>query len=80
MLKEGDVIDIKSQRPVIRPLDIKEQIPWAEAKGVAVLVLNGAGQHNQLFLSDMSMEQLTFLSKQLDSHITSIMGTMKEGF
>ncbi len=64
---------------LIKPKDIQTQVPWEKLEGVVILELHGKGKHNILRMSSVSIEELTFLSKQLDSHINSIMGSMIEG-
>lgn len=63
---------------MIKPTAIKEQIPWSKLKGVVVLGLADVGEQNTLQMSSITIEELTFLSKQLDAHITCMMGHMKE--
>lgn len=70
----------KGSQVMVTPLDISRQVPFKDCAAVVVLVDNGLGKENQMFLSTMSIHQLVFLSKQLDAHITCQLGLMKEGF
>lgn len=71
MLNEGERL--------IKPIQIKDQIDWENLEAVVVLGLNKKGQQNVLHMSSIKIEELAFISKQLDSHITCLMGPMKEG-
>lgn len=68
------------QQMDITPEMIMHQVPWKEAESVVILVNMGQGKVNQLYSSTMSWEQLSWMSKQLDAHITCHIGVMKEGF
>lgn len=71
MLSEGERL--------ITPQQIKDQIPWDKAVTVVVLVQMPNGKENELFMSSASWNEVSFLSKQLDAHITHHIGAMKEG-
>lgn len=71
MLHEGDRL--------IKPLDIKDQVPWDKIEGVVILCLNKKNEVNQLFMSSVTVEEIAYMSKQLDSHVTCLLGPMKEG-
>lgn len=71
MLNEGERL--------VRPEQIMKQVPWDKLEGVVILGLGKKGEHNKLFMSTVTVEELAMLSKQLDSHLTCLMGPMKEG-
>lgn len=70
MLREGN--------RAILPADLKDQIPFEKLDGIVVLGLSKVGQENILMMSTLTLDELASLSKQLDSHITYLMGPMKE--
>lgn len=76
MLHEGKVL--------IKPIDLKEQIAWAELQGVVVVGLMPPGKVNRLYMSSLSVEQLCQLKCQLDAHLTCLLsgpqGALDESF
>lgn len=66
------------ERPIL-PTQIKDQIPWEDFEAVVVLGLKPKGKINSLFMSSLTVDELCVLSKQLDAHITCLLGPMKEG-
>lgn len=65
---------------MVTPEEISKQVPWKEAKSAIILLDMGPGKVNSIFLSTMSLDQMAWLSKQLDAHLTCLLGPMKEGF
>lgn len=64
---------------MIRAIDVKDQIPWEKAEGVVVLVLMPKGQINRIHFSSVTVNEIAMLSKQLDAHLTYMLGPMLEG-
>lgn len=71
MLQDGDRL--------IRPEQVMKQVAWDKLEGVVILGLVKKGEANVLHMSTVTIEELSLLSKQLDSHLTCLMGPMKEG-
>ena len=71
MLNEGERL--------IRPEQVMKQVQWDKLEGVVILGLAKKGEQNVLHMSTVTVEELALLSKQLDSHLTCLMGPMKEG-
>lgn len=65
-------------KKAVRPLDVKHTVPWLEVKGVMVLTLGNKGEENKLYLSDMSIDEMSFMAQQLQSHITLKLGLLTE--
>lgn len=63
---------------LIRPEQIKDQVPFSELEGVVILGLGKEGQENTLFMSSLSINELVMLSAQLQAHVTCLLGPMKE--
>lgn len=70
---------LREEDRLLKPIDIKEQIPWEEAEAIVVLCKMPKGQANKLHMSSISVDEISFLSKQLDSHVVCLLGMMKEG-
>lgn len=70
MLREGERL--------IKPSDIAKQVEWDKLEGVIIIGLAPKGQENILHMSSITVEEMSFLSKQLDSHVTCVLGPMKE--
>lgn len=70
MLKEG--------KRLITPEDTKQLVPWEKLEGVVILGLAREGEINTLYMSSVSVNELAFLSKQLDAHVTCLLGPMIE--
>lgn len=64
---------------LIKPADIASQVPWEKLEAVVVLGLKKQGERNALFMSTLTVDELCVLSKQLDAHLTCILGPMQEG-
>ena len=64
---------------LIRPEQVMKQVAWDKLEGVVILGLTKKGETNVLHMSSITVEELALLSKQLDSHLTCLMGPMKEG-
>lgn len=62
----------------VLPQDIKEQVEWEKLEGVVILGLKGKGLQNTIAMSSLAIEELVMLSKQLDAHVTCLLGPMKE--
>jgi hypothetical protein len=56
-----------------------KQVPWDKLEGVVILGLGKKGELNSLIMSTVTIEELALLSKQLDAHLTYLMGPMREG-
>ena len=70
MLNEGERL--------IKPEQIKDQVPFDKLEGVVILGLSKPGEENKLFMSTLSVNELVMLSAQLQAHVTCILGPMKE--
>lgn len=70
MLNEGERL--------VKPQQVMKQVQWDKLEGVVILGLSKKGEANVLHMSTVTIEELALLSKQLDSHLTCLMGTMKE--
>lgn len=63
---------------LVKPVDIKEQVDWANLEGVVILGLNKKGKVNTLQMSTLTVEELALLSLQLQSHLVCMCGPMEE--
>lgn len=64
---------------LIKPENIRNQVDWQNTEAVVVLCLGKDGQPNKLHMSTMTVNELAFLSAQLQAHLTCLLGHMKEG-
>lgn len=71
MLNEGERL--------ILPPSIRDQIKWDKVEGVVILCLNKKGEQNEIHMSGVTVEELAFLTSQLNAHLTCLLGPMKEG-
>lgn len=71
MLREGDRL--------IKPEDILKQIPAKDLEGVIILGLAKKGEVNKIYMSSITVEEISFLSAQLSAHVTCLLGPMDEG-
>jgi hypothetical protein len=62
----------------IKPEQVRNQVQWDKLEGVVILGLAKKGESNILHMSTVTVEELAFLSKQLDAHVTCLLGPMKE--
>lgn len=62
----------------IKPEQVRNQVQWDKLEGVVILGLAKNGESNILHMSTVTVEELAFLSKQLDAHVTCLLGPMKE--
>lgn len=62
----------------IKPEQVRNQVQWDKLEGVVILGLAKKGESNVLHMSTVTVEELAFLSKQLDAHVTCLLGPMKE--
>lgn len=62
----------------IKPEDVVKQIPTEKLEGIVILGLGKLGEPNQLMMSTVTVAELCFLAKQLDAHITCLLGPMQE--
>lgn len=72
MLRDGERL--------IKPIDVKEQIPWDKAEAVVVLVQMPKGQENKLLMSSVTWNEVAMLSAQLDAHLKGALGLMDQSF
>jgi hypothetical protein len=70
---------LTSETRPITPEQIRDQIPWEDFETVVIIGQKPKGKTNSLFMSSLTIEELCVLSKQLDAHITCLLGPMKEG-
>lgn len=63
---------------IIKPEQVRNQVQWDKLEGVVILGLAKKGESNVLHMSTVTVEELAFLSKQLDAHVTCLLGPMKE--
>lgn len=70
MLNEGDRL--------IKPANILKQVKPEELEGIVVLGLAKKGQMNTLQMSSITVEELSFLTAQLNAHLAHLLGSMKE--
>lgn len=64
---------------MILPVDVKAQVPWQDLEGVVILGLAKKGEMNVLHMSSVTVDELAFLTAQLQAHLTCLLGPMKEG-
>jgi len=64
---------------LVKPETIAKQIPWEKFEAVVVLGLGKHGEQNELWMSTLTINELSFLMAHLQSHLTHLMGPMKEG-
>ena len=63
---------------LIKPDQVKLQVNWDKLDGVVVLGLAKNGEQNVLHMSSVTINELTFLSQQLQAHINYLLGPMNE--
>ena len=71
MLHEGERL--------IKPQDILKQIPADNYDAVVVLCLGKIGKPNALYMSTLTINELSFLAQSLQAEMTIRLGSMQEG-
>lgn len=69
---------LQEQGPMIRPIDISQQVDWMDLEGCVIIGLKKKGEKNTIHMSSLTVEQLAYLSHQLQAHTTFLLGTLEE--
>lgn len=64
---------------MVKPADIASQVPWDQFEAVAIVCLSPEGKRNKLYMSTMTVDELSFLTQQLQSHTACVLGPLEEG-
>ena len=70
---------LREDSQFILPKDILTQINPNKFKALVVLGLSEIGEENEIWMSTLTFEELSFLSAQLQAHLIYRLGPMKEG-
>lgn len=53
----------------IRPEQVAALMPWSKLEGCVILALGAKGKANHLVMSSVTIEELSLLTAQLQSHL-----------
>lgn len=63
---------------LIKPSQVQKQVEWDNLEGVVILGLSKKGERNVLHMSSITVDELAFLTSQLQAHLAYLLGPMNE--
>ena len=62
-------MSLEEGQRALKPAQVAGLVPWDKLEGALILCLGRKGQPNHIVMSSLTVEELTLLSAQLNSHI-----------
>jgi hypothetical protein len=65
---------------IVKPEQVAKLVQWDKVEACIILCKGKAGEVNNLVLSSLTLEELSFLTAQLNAHLTGLLvGSLNEG-